>query len=62
MQDFLVDDSKDEFQLWIDLPLQQVVLVGELLFETLSVFEQHALDEDVHQLNVEVAREKGLAP
>ena len=40
LEDFLVDNSKDDFELLVDLPLQEVVLVCELLARaTLGVLQ-----------------------
>ena len=40
LEDFLVDNSKDDFELLVNLPLQKVVLISELLARaSLSVLQ-----------------------
>ena len=62
MQNFFVYHSEHDFKLLIDLPLEQVILIAELLLATLVVFQQHTSNENVDQLYIQACCAKSFAP
>lgn len=63
LENLLVHHSEHDFELLVDLPLEEVVVVAKLLLRALVVLEQHAPDKDVEELNVEcLCVKEGLAP
>ena len=58
----LVCHSKHNVELLVDLPFEKVVLVVELFLHTLRILQQHTLDEDIDELDVEIGSVVCLAP
>ena len=62
LEDLFVDHREHEVHVLFYLPLQEVVLIVKLLLGRLRVLQQHALDEDIDELEVKGGCVESFAP